>query len=221
MQGMLNQMIPDAVWQILHGERADLATLWLQALGTDAVVVAGKASPEAYHDYEHEERFRGALPVLYDDGHATVIYGIPRLHPGIARVVDSAAIRGAGRIRGGDDANGLTKYVALVENPGQNPSNLAWRGFDEATIEAETGRGEAILVQETWDPSWHARERGAELPVRKENTMGFMLIDAPAGEHRIELRFETPLENRAGLALLVLTVAGMSLLFSAEFKTRR
>ncbi len=35
--------------------------------------------------------------------------------------------------------------------------------------------------------------------------MGFMLIDAPEGDHRIQMRFETPLENRAGQVLFVLT----------------
>jgi hypothetical protein len=35
--------------------------------------------------------------------------------------------------------------------------------------------------------------------------MGFTLIDAPEGDHQIPMRFETPLENRAGQAIWVLT----------------
>ena len=44
--------------------------------------------------------------------------------------------------------------------------------------------------------------------------MGFMLIDLPAGLHRIQMRFETPLENRFGQVLFVITliiVAGLAL----------
>jgi uncharacterized membrane protein YfhO len=62
-----------------------------------------------------------------------------------------------------------------------------------------------VLVQETWDPAWHAYEHDKELPIRIETAMGFMLIDTPEGEHRIQMRFETPLENRAGQVLFVLT----------------
>jgi hypothetical protein len=179
--------------------------LWLRALGTDAIVAPGIKSFEPYHELKHPEKLRGALPALYDDQHDTVIYGVPRLRPGIVRIVDRAAMNSVVKIRGGDDAAGLTKYLAVVENPAQNAATLKWRGFDEAEIEATTGAGQSVLVQETWDPAWHARENGKELPIRAESTMGFMLINAPEGDHRIQMRFETPFENRAGQALFVLT----------------
>ena len=207
--GILNQNIPVATWQIEHGVRADLAVLWLQALGTDAAIVPGKTSMEHYHDYENPEKFRGVLPALYDDQHDTVIYGVPRLHPGIVRVVDRASMNGVGKIQGGDDAAGLTKYLAVVENPAQNPASLTWRGFDEAQLGAKAGQGQSVLVQETWDPAWHAYENGKELPIRTENALGFMLIDMPEGDHRIQLRFETPLENRTGYAFFVITTIVM------------
>jgi hypothetical protein len=205
-QGMLNQNIPDASWQILHGERADLAVLWLQALGTDAVVVPGKTSPEPYHDYQAPEKFRGVLPVLYDDRQGTVIYSIPRVHPGLARVVDRAAMSATGKISGGDDLAGLTKYASVVENPAQPAASNSWRGFDTADIEAKSGAGQEILFQETWDPAWHAYENGRELTIRPENTMGFMLIDVPPGAHNIRLQFETPLENRIGIGIFFVSV---------------
>ena len=91
-------------------------------------------------------------------------------------------------------------------------ATLTWRGFDQAEIDAKAGRGQSVLVEETWDPAWHAYENGEELPVRAANTMGFMLIDAPEGEHRIRMLFETPLENRAGQVLFILTgivIAGL------------
>jgi hypothetical protein len=205
MQGLSNQIIPTATWQITRGERADLAVLWLRALGTDAVIVPDRTSFEPYHDYSTAEKFRGALPVLHDDQHGTVIYGVPRLHPGIARIVDRAAMNGLGKIQGGDDAAGLAKYVSVVEDPAQPGATLAWRGFDEADIDAKPGRGQSVLVQETWDSAWHAYEDNKELPIRMEDKMGFMLIDTPEGDGKIEMRFETPLENRAGQVLFVLT----------------
>jgi hypothetical protein len=203
-QGTLNQIIPAATWQITQGDRLELAVLWLQALGTDALIVPGKTSFEPYRDYPKPEKF-GGLAVLYDDRHDTVIYRIPRVHPGIARIVDRAAMDGLAKIQGGADLAGLTNYVALVENPAQSAATLTWRGPDAAEIVAKTDRGQSVLVQETWDPAWHAFENGKELPLRMEDKMGFMLIDAPEGDHKIRIRFETPLENRAGQVFFVLT----------------
>jgi hypothetical protein len=205
MQGMLNQIIPVATWQILVGERADLATLWLQALGTDAAIVPAKASQEPYHDYQHPDKFRGALPLLHDDGQGTNIYGVPRVHPGIVRVVDHAAIAAVARISGGDDNAALAKYVGIVENPASPAGTIEWQSFDAAQIHATTTGGQSVLVQETWDPAWHAYESGREVPLRVEDKMGFMLIDAPPGTHSIRMQFEKPLENRAGGIVFLLT----------------
>ncbi len=205
MQGMLNQIIPIAIFQIQQGPRADLAILWLQALGTSAVVVPSKSSPEAYHDYSSPEKFRGVTPVLYDDGRGTRIYRIPRINPGIVRIVDDARMREVGPIRNGDDRESLMKYVSAVEDPAQPAATMKWRGFDEAEIEAAAKPGQSLLIQETWDPGWHAYENGRELPVRLEPVMGFMLIDLPVGVHAIDLRFRTPLENRVGEGLFVLS----------------
>ncbi len=82
LQGMLNQIVPIATWQIIQGDLPEQAALWLQALGTDAIIVPDKTALDPYHDYPKPEKFVG-LPVLFDDRHGTVIYGIPRIHPGI------------------------------------------------------------------------------------------------------------------------------------------
>jgi hypothetical protein len=205
MQGMLNQIIPVATFQIEHGSRPDLAILWLQALGTSALIVPGKTSPEAYHDYSSPEKFRGAIPALYDDGRGTVIYRIPRINTDIVRIVDDARLRAIGPIRSGDDKETLSKYATAVEDPAQPFATLKWRNFDEAEIGASANPGQSLLIQETWDPAWHAYENDRELPVRLEPVMGFMLIDLPVGVHAIDLRFQTPLENREGEGIFLLS----------------
>jgi hypothetical protein len=214
-QGLLNQILKDAQWQLLYERRSDLAVLWLQALGTSAVVVPEKTSLEPFHDIRSPGKFKEAgLPLLHDDGQGTLVYQVPRVHPGLARLVDSAGIREMKPIHGGDDLDGLTKYVAAVEDPGRPEATAVWRGFEEVDIQATSRPGESLLLQETWDPAWHAYENagnGKELPLHVEPVMDFMLIDVPEGAHNIRMRFETPLENRFGQALFVLTLIALGI----------
>ena len=76
------------------------------------------------------------------------------------------------------------------------------------TVRAPIGPGQSLLVQETYDPAWHAWSKGQRLPVRKD-IMGFMLVDAPPGTDTVELLFSTPLENKVGRVLTVLSLAAV------------
>lgn len=205
-QSVLNPNVPVALWRIVHEDPADRATLWLQALGTDALIVPGPKSPEPYRDYVHPEEFRGALPVLTDEFPDTAIYSVPRVHPGIVRIVDRAAIH---QITGGIDdlynADNLRKYVSVIEDPAQPSAILTWHGTDEFAVDATISPAQSILVQESWDRAWHADENGKSLPVQRDSSTGFMLIDAPEGAHHIRVRFQTPRENRFGQVVFALT----------------
>ena len=215
-QGMLNQNVPVAVWQILQGDRGDLGVLWLQAMGTDAVIVPGKASLDGYHDNRAPEKFRGVAAALYDDQQGTVVYRVPRRYTGIGRVVDKGRILTVGAIQGGDDTATLSKYVAVIESEDQNRTQVSWQGFDEARIVAQTSTGQSILFQETYDSAWRAYENGRRLNIATEPAMGFMLIDVAPGNHVIRMRFETPLENRAGQGLFAVTALAMLTLVTLE-----
>ncbi len=151
-QGILNQHLPDALWIAVHPDRAELSALWLQALGTDAMVVPGAKSPEAYHDFPRPELFRGALPLLTEDLPDTAVYAVPRVHPGIVRMVDRAAIGEVERTSSGiKSEDQLRKYVSVIEDPAQPAAVLTWHGTDEFEIDAAVSPAQSILVQESWD----------------------------------------------------------------------
>jgi hypothetical protein len=206
-QGMLNRVLPGALFQATNGEDGHNTVLWMQALGTDAVIVPGAASPEFYHDYRAPEKFRGLVPVLFDDGQGTVIYRIPRRYPGIGRVVETVKIAAARPINPANDVPALERYVAVVESADQDPAPVLWRSVDEFDLEAHVSHGQSILVQETYDSAWHAYEHGHALPIRIEPVMNFMLIDVAEGSHQIQVRFETPMENRIGQSLCFAALA--------------
>lgn len=204
-QGILNQILPPVAYQISLNDSLDVCVLWLQALGTSAVIVPDKTSLEYYHDYPKPEKFRG-LPVVFDDQHGTIIYRITRVYPGLGRVVDRAGMAALRKMQDFDDLDPLKKYVSMVEAPDQKETSVVWSGFDALQMKADVADGQSVLLQETYDPAWHAYENGRSLPVRRDLTMGFMLIDAPPGNHTIDMRFETPLENRIGEGVVVLSL---------------
>jgi hypothetical protein len=205
LQGMLNQVLPLAYWQITAEDSPALAKMWLQSLGADAVIVPDQTSPEHFHDMQYPAKFRDSFPALFDDRQGTVIYRVPRSARGIGRVVDPIKLAAARPVTADDAEDTLAQYTAVVEAPQPRPVEIAWHGFEEFAVRASTVTGEAILVQETYDPAWHAYENGRRLAIRPEPVMNFMLLDVSEGSHNIRVRFETPLENRIGFAATALS----------------
>ena len=204
-QGMLNQILPVANWQIAQGDKAEPAVAWLQALGADAVIVADNTSQEWYHDYAYPEKFKGVLESIYDDHKGNVIYRIPRRFAGIARVVERSNVLALGPPTGADYLATLTRYVAAVEQGPDSPVTFKRTDFETVELVASTAPSQAVLLQETFDPAWHAYSEGRPLTIDRDPSMGFMLIQALPGTHPIQVRFETPLENRVGLGLTIVT----------------
>ena len=54
---------------------------------------------------------------------------------------------------------------------------MVWSGFEALRVKATVAEGQSVLLQETYDPAWHAYENGKPLPIHMEEAMGFMLID--------------------------------------------
>jgi hypothetical protein len=206
-EGILNQVLPIAVWQITRGT-GQAALLWLQALGVDAVIVPDKTSQEIYHDYSQPETFQGLLSPLYDDHKGNIIYRVPRRFPALARVVERGSLPPL-------TTETVARYVAAIENGPDSPVTLKWSGFDQAEASATISSGQALLFQETFDPAWRAYTDGKPLRIDRD-PMGFMLVDVPPGAHVIRMRFETPLENRVGWI-----VTGLTLLVTAGLLWRR
>lgn len=208
-QGMENLNIALANWQIEVGDRAARDVYWLQALGAGAIVVHGPRSQECFHAIRDSGKFLGRLPVLYDSGQDDVVYAVPRRFPELARVVDRRRMQSLPAIPWNDQNEPqLHAYAeALEQGPDIRPL-LQWKGPASLEVQAHVGEGQSVVVQETYDPSWHAWAAGHEVPVFKDQ-LGFMRIDAPAGTQRLVLRFDTPLEARLGRWFTGLTLAAL------------
>lgn len=215
-QGLINQAVIAAMWQITGGDDPQPAIEWLQCLGADAVIVSDKESEEIYHDFVHPRKFDGKLDVVWDDHKGNRVYRVPRRWPAPARVVDRAASQRLHPPAGGDEAAVVRAYADLVEKGPGAPVDLRRESLTSIRLRARLAPAQSLLVQETFDPYWRAYEGNQRLPVHKD-AMGFMRIDAPPGDRDILLVFETPLENRAGRVfsaasgLLVLGLMGIGI----------
>ena len=195
-QGMQNQIIALANWQIIRSGNAARDIDWLKALGADAIVVHGPRSQEIYHAVP-PKKFAGRLPVLFDDGEDDIVYRVPRRFAGLARVVERRRMETLPAIEFGENNEAqLRAYVEALEQGPDSQASSQWLSSRKMRIHARVGEGESVAVQMTYDPWWRAYSNWRRLPVYKD-VIGFMRIDAPAAEQDIDLVFETPLENRS------------------------
>lgn len=201
-QGILNPLLPASKWAIIHTDDAERLKAWLLTLGVDIVVVPGPSSKEAFKEFAHPALFDALFPLLYDDGAGNRFYHVQRRAPGVVRIVDGARLNSAPRIPPEPEKMHLQAYAAAVEaEPPGGPSLDRVRARrasdDEIGAEADIREGEALSIQETYDPYWRARADGKAVTVEAD-AAGFMKIALPPGKHLVQLTFETPAEIVAG-----------------------
>jgi len=217
-QGVLNLNIVRSQPRMMWGNDMELVRLWLKALGTDVAVIPQEKSKELYHDVAPEllPLWRKEFPVLRDDGEGNVFYRVDRRVPGIVRIVDAGGLKGLTPVPAQDERIPLRNYVNAIEAEPRAPGSsdrlkMARPSPDEIRLQATLEHGEAVLVQESFDPAWHAYSNGKPVPIEKD-PIGFMLLHTGPGAQGIVIIFEPTLEIRAGLLLSFLSVliaAGM------------
>ena len=219
-QGLLNGEVEPAQWETNLGPNPRPTILWMQDLGTDAIYVADKRSQEIFKDFQYPQKLAGVLPVLYDDHQGNVLYKVPRRYLALARVVETARLNAVKPPRFNDDVEYLQAYSDVIEKGPDSPATLHWDGTDALRVHATVAAGQSVVVQESYDPAWHAWSDGKPLAIHKD-AMGLMAIDAPPGERDIAVVFITPLENQVGRAITLLTVAILLALLWFGIRTER
>ena len=203
-QGVQSLMPPLARWQLAMGDDVERDVAWMVALGSDAIIAQEAASEEIYHVMKKPRKYMGRLPVIYDHG-GDIVYRVPRRFPGIARVVNESRMASLLPIPwSNDNRQQLVAYATAAE---ESPSQVGYRRISptEMRLRARTQAGESILVQETWDPGWHAYDAGRRLEIRKD-IMDFMRIQTAPGDHDISLVYDWPLESRIGQGVTLFSV---------------
>jgi hypothetical protein len=98
------------------------------------------------------------------------------------RAIEDRVLAYAGSGGPGGPPHGRVVHAHRQDSPGDAADIVA-----EVDATAPT----TFMARESWHPRWHAYLDGAALPIRRV-TPDFLAIDAPAGHHRIEFRFQRP-----------------------------
>jgi hypothetical protein len=150
------------------------ATLtWLKAFGTGAIAIGGKDSQEYWKAFARPQKLDGVLPVLWQGGGVT-IYRVPLREFTLAHIVpESAIVRREPRQP--DDTADVEKYVAGLDDTSQPGTTFDWEGRNRIRIRTTVAAGQALSVQETYHPGWHAAIAGRPQKILKDG-LGLMWL---------------------------------------------
>jgi hypothetical protein len=148
------------------------ATLtWLKAFGTGAIAISGKESMEFWKAFARPQKLDGLLPVLLQAGGVTV-YRVPLREFTLAHIVPASEI-----VRhvpkGPDDTREVEKYVAGLDDASLPSTAFEWQGRNRIRIRTTVAPGQALSVQETYHPGWHAAIAGRLQKIQKDG-LGLM-----------------------------------------------
>jgi hypothetical protein len=175
-------------------EDALVSLAWLKAYGVDAVAVDGPKSDETWKPFAHPEKFEGVLPVLWRSDDVT-FYRVPRRSPSFAHVMPASAIvRRAPR--GARDIAEVERYVVALDDSSLPAAHFAWQSRNQIRITTTAATDQAVSIQVSYHPGWHARAGDRSLAVQSDG-LGLMWLDPRcAGPCEIEIDYDGGWELR-------------------------
>jgi hypothetical protein len=200
LPNFLMRSVPFQIYSGMNAgsEEGNVAALWLRAFGTRAIHVPGATSEEYYKPFQNPAKFDGVLPVLWHEGGDT-IYGVPVRSESLAHVVPAAALVRA-MPENGLDLGQVKPYVNALEDPAIPNADWQWKTWHSGTLHASVQPGQAISLQITYNPGWHATWNGAAQKIRADG-LDLMVIEPQCkGSCTLDLSYDGGMELRACLA---------------------
>ena len=156
---------------------------WLKAYGVGAIAISAKDSSEYWHGFTHPDKFEGLLPALWRDAGVT-IYRVPLREFTLAHIVpESALVR---RIpKEPDDTREVERFAAALDDASLPGTSFDWEGRNRIRIRTTVAPHQAVSVQVTYHPGWHASVASKSQPIQKDG-LGLMWL-RPACEGACEI----------------------------------
>ena len=186
----INPVWADAAYQIREGEDAQIANLWLKALGTSYILVHDRTSLEPFKDFKHPEKFTTpgqSEKMLVNSLNGDSLYHLDRVST--ARIASNEIFNVSKPINGLDEA-ALKQYSSTfkenIELSTNNPSQI--------NLKTSLRPKEVISLAITYDPRWTVIDGKASL---KADSFGNIVIQPKEpGEQSFRLEFKKSLFER-------------------------
>ncbi len=192
-------------------EDARVSMAWLKAFGTGAIAVSGPQSQEFWKGFAHPTKFAGRLPVLWSADDVT-IYGVPLRTESLAHVVpESALVRRAPASP--RDTGEVEKYVAALEDGSLPKAEFRWEGANRIHIGTMAWPGQAISIQVTRHPGWHAKANGVSARIEADG-LGLMWLQPGChGPCDVQVEYDGGAELRICRLLSAMALAALAIFF--------
>jgi hypothetical protein len=173
---------------------ARVALAWLKAFGVGAIAVSGPNSQEFWKAFTHPAKFDGLLPVLWRQDDVT-IYRVPQRTASLAHVVNETALVSHPPVRPSDTAE-IEKYVATLDDQSLPAAEFRWTGSNSIQIRTMASPEQAISVQVSYHPGWHAKAGNRTVDVRRDGLGLMWLRPECSGLCEIQLDYDGGWELR-------------------------
>ena len=200
--GIVNQTLPNVIFEVYAGERQDTMLDLLNAFGCDAVIGGGKHSAEFYHPVKYPQKFDG-LKALWRDG-GDAIYEVPRRSRGLAHVMRKSDLPELPMNPNGFDV--LLPYLAGLNNAAYPPATMKWQAPSRARVTADLQPDQIVSVQISWDKGWNATVGGRSVPLW-EDKLGQVAVEPHcSGPCTVELLYDGGLEGKLARLIQFLAI---------------
>jgi hypothetical protein len=190
-------------------EREALA--WLKAFGVGAAGISSPDSQEYWKGFSQPAKFEGSLPVLWRDSGVT-IYKIPQRTSSLAHVVPESALVVHPPADRADIAE-IERYNAALDDPSLPTPEFRWEGRNRMRIRATAAPGQAISLQVSYHPGWHARAGGQDRALNRDGLGLMWLRPGCAGPCEIVLDYDGGAELRICRWISYAAIAALILVF--------
>ena len=214
-----------ATWGVIYlnpADRRDVAKLWLQAYGVDALVVSGPASPEPWKQFAHPTQFQALFPLLWRE-QDTSIYSVPRPYRSLASIVPQNRIVRR-KLVSFFQLDEIEPYVAALEDPS---SQAEWRWLDNNTGVARGNLppGSVLSLHITYHPGWKAFVNNSAVPVSSDSLEQIVVSPNCNGWCEVKLLYDGGTEAKitriVSLVTLIAIGAGAWMLRRSRPSLRR
>jgi hypothetical protein len=187
----------------------DVAKLWLQAYGVDALVVPGPASPEPWKKFVEPTQFQSLFPLLWRE-RDTSIYSVPRTYRSLASIVPENRIVRR-KLVSFFQLDEIQPYVAAMEDS-SSQADWEWLNNNAGLARGIARPGSVLSLHITYHPGWKAFVNNSPVRVAADGLEQIVVWPNCTGPCEVKLIYDGGTEAKLTRVISVVTLLAAGLI---------